>query len=168
MCSCEHCMPARKVFIFIDGPMFIYLMDVWAYQTYNPNARWRLNVLCFNRFHYAARIWDAVKKSSALSEYSRLLCWSFAWSAVAQRSASSWQKETTALQMDVVVRTQRAPQEEVDTTWPHLKLELLQGLQDAPQHLTTHWQEVARQARCRENSAAVVVMAVLNENTFLS
>lgn len=28
---------------------------------------------CFNRFHYAARIWDGVKKSSALSEYSRLL-----------------------------------------------------------------------------------------------
>lgn len=25
------------------------------------------------RFHYAARIWDGVKKSSALSEYSRLL-----------------------------------------------------------------------------------------------
>uniref|UniRef100_A0A672HX38 SMG9 nonsense mediated mRNA decay factor n=1 Tax=Salarias fasciatus TaxID=181472 RepID=A0A672HX38_SALFA len=27
-----------------------------------------------NWFHYAARIWDGVKKSSALSEYSRLLC----------------------------------------------------------------------------------------------
>lgn len=26
-----------------------------------------------NWFHYAARIWDGVKKSSALSEYSRLL-----------------------------------------------------------------------------------------------
>lgn len=25
------------------------------------------------RFHYAARIWDGVKKSSALAEYSRLL-----------------------------------------------------------------------------------------------
>lgn len=26
-----------------------------------------------NWFHYAARIWDGVKKSSALAEYSRLL-----------------------------------------------------------------------------------------------
>lgn len=28
---------------------------------------------CSRRFHYAARIWDGVKKSSALAEYSRLL-----------------------------------------------------------------------------------------------
>lgn len=37
---------------------------------------WVSAFLCarvFIRFHYAARIWDGVKKSSALSEYSRLL-----------------------------------------------------------------------------------------------
>lgn len=33
----------------------------------------RSSPLCRCRFHYAARIWDGVKKSSALSEYSRLL-----------------------------------------------------------------------------------------------
>lgn len=32
-----------------------------------------LNFSPFGRFHYAARIWDGVKKSSALAEYSRLL-----------------------------------------------------------------------------------------------
>lgn len=30
-------------------------------------------LLSSHRFHYAARIWDGVKKSSALAEYSRLL-----------------------------------------------------------------------------------------------
>lgn len=152
--------------------MLNYLMGILGYLTQNTDTWWRLNVWCFNRFHYAARIWDAVKKSSALSEYSRLLCWSFAWSAVAQRCAISWEKEATAIQKDVVICKQRPLQEEVDTTVSQLKLE------SRATHFScwfgemrrSPWRQLDRKllGLWSRSEALVVVKAVLNENTFLS
>lgn len=123
----------------------------------NTNNWSGLNVWCFRRFHYAARIWDAVKKSSALSEYSRLLCWSFGWSAVAQRSVSSWERKPRRSSCDVVIRTQRALQKEVGTTVSHLKLQswatfFLAGEARRLAVLKTACQEVAS-PRCQEAMA---------------
>lgn len=44
----------------------------WCWARGAPARQPRL-LTSSHRFHYAARIWDGVKKSSALAEYSRLL-----------------------------------------------------------------------------------------------
>lgn len=54
-----------------------FKLDIWHVSVFHKMVSIIFKVhfiAVFNRFHYAARIWDGVKKSSALSEYSRLLC----------------------------------------------------------------------------------------------
>lgn len=67
--------------LYLNVHFYVILNEIFQFKKHNFHLCMYIwchikrmdGCMCFYRFHYAARIWDGVKKSSALSEYSRLL-----------------------------------------------------------------------------------------------
>uniref|UniRef100_A0A8C3Y567 Nonsense-mediated mRNA decay factor SMG9 n=1 Tax=Catharus ustulatus TaxID=91951 RepID=A0A8C3Y567_CATUS len=56
----------------LSSPVLVHTGPYWSVLVHT-GPYWSILVRTGRRFHYAARIWDGVKKSSALAEYGRLL-----------------------------------------------------------------------------------------------